>query len=560
MSRWIAGLAAGPGWRCLLGVVLLGCHSSASLSDAGADGCIAPGYTALGSLSLPPVREDDLVFVINNSPSMAPKRERLLQQLPRLLNDLKDPVDGSLPNLRVAILDGDLGSGGAITTGACGPKNGSLLGDAGQLQAIGGLDCGMTDPSARWLKTVTLTPANYSGDIAQVFACLASGLGQAGCGYQQPLQALALAAADRGPAGLSAFLRPEAYLDIVIISDEDDCSAGSSPGMFAPAIPGEADGLRCATRGHACGGASLAYPTVDSYAHLSNDCSARTDLCPVSTDTSQATACSPLADVHALAEQIKALKQNPDETIMVAGIFGWPRRNVDAATVEYKIAPMPNPGYVPGSTTPATIYDVWPVCYDADHPPQNPDPATGFDPAAALYGAKPGLRLSAFVDEFGWNGSKLSMCEPDWTPAMAVFESTLGHKIAFPCVDQRLVDADPSTPEIDPDCIVEYIVPTVEKASTPPSCAYCPSQACGSDGGSSEWSRTVFPRCDPNAPEPPCWQLVNDSRKCPLNGQLLDMHRVPVPYTPGGARFRIQCRVCPATDAGPSTIAGCESS
>lgn len=163
--------------HCLPALLFFGCHSSpATYQDAG-DGCVVPGYTVVANIGLSPVRKEDLAFVIDNSPSMAPKREKFMKQLPGFLDALRDPSDGTLPNLRVAILDGDMGSSGAISTGACGAKNGTTLGDAGQLQLVGGLTCGMTDPNARWLQMLTLSQANYSGDIVQVFTCLAGGLG-----------------------------------------------------------------------------------------------------------------------------------------------------------------------------------------------------------------------------------------------------------------------------------------------------------------------------------------------------------------------------------------------
>jgi hypothetical protein len=514
----------------------------------------------VATIWLSPIRKDDLVFVIDNSPSMAPKREKFMKQLPRLLDALRDPSDGTLPNLRVAILDGDMGSSGALSTGACGAKNGTTLGDAGQLQIIGGLNCGMTDPDASWLQMLTLSPANYSGDIAQVFSCLVGGLGQAGCEYQQPLQALATSATP-GPRSLSEFVRPEAYLDLVIISDQDDCSAFPNTGMFAPGVATETTGLRCATRGHACGGANLDYPTTANYAHPLNDCSARTDVCPSSTDTRQPTSCTPFVDVHALAEQVKALKPgHPDEKIMVTAIAGWPLSDAKMPSAEYKIAPIPNPGHLIDASAPATIYDLWPICYDADHSPTNPDPTTGFDAEAAGYGATPSLRLSAFVDEFRPNGLKFSMCETDWTDAMKLFGETLYRELRNLCVDQKLVDADPSTPELDPDCILEYDVPNVENVSTLPGCAICTGSACADklDSGS-QWTRTYLPRCDPNSPVPPCWEIMQDSIKCPVNGQLFNVHRTPTPYTPSGARYRFQCRVCSSANAGTATLPGCNA-
>jgi hypothetical protein len=101
-------------------------------------------------------------------------------------------------------------------TGLAPPKNGSSFGDEGTFQMIGGPDCGITDPAVHWMQTLTLAPANFLGDMGQGFACLAGGLGQSGCGYQQPLQALAVSATIASPAYLPAFLREDAFLGIIL--------------------------------------------------------------------------------------------------------------------------------------------------------------------------------------------------------------------------------------------------------------------------------------------------------------------------------------------------------
>ena len=516
----------------------------------------------LGDYLLTPTRKLDLAFVINDSPSMGPKRDKLAVHLPRMLDAFRGPNDRTLTSLRVAIFDGDLGSGGAITEGACGPRNGSILGDEGAAQIIGGPDCGMTDPGAHWIQSLTLSPANFSGDIIQVFACLAGGLAQSGCGYQQPLQALAISATDPGPASLPKFVRDNAYLGIIIISDQDDCSAFPNVGMLGSDLPGETAGLRCATRGHACGGQSLPYPTDVAFTSAFSDCSARADTtCAAGTNFSEPTSCTPLADIHALAEKVKALKPDPDNQILVAGIFGWPLTEFDLATAEYKIAPIPNPAHTSDPQAPPTLYDLWPVCYDPDHPPSNPDPATGYDATAAGYGARPGLRLSAFIDEFGVNGLKFSMCQPDWSSAMNVLGEAGPKPMRSICIDQELVDADPTTPSLDPDCIVEYLFPKSDDF-VQPQCpnGYPRSPNFVPPGLDRQYTKTAFPRCDDTAPVAPCWEILTDSIWCPSSGQLLQVNRSPESYgyTPVGVRIRVQCRLSPGATSDWRVSTGCE--
>jgi hypothetical protein len=101
---------------------------------------------------------------------------------------------------------------------------------------------------------------------------------------------------------------------------------------------------------------------------------ARTDACPnptdgnAATDTSGPTTCSPLKDIHHLAQEIKALKVDPDNQIMVAGIFGWPRTGANGypemANAKYKIDLVPGPRPEDADNQQGQVWDYWPVCYD----------------------------------------------------------------------------------------------------------------------------------------------------------------------------------------------------
>ena len=68
---------------------------------------------------------------------------------------------------------------------------------------------------------------NYDGDIADVFGCLAR-LGTEGCGLEEQLASVR-AALTRGRS--EGFLRDDAYLAVILISDEDDCSV-YDPSLF----------------------------------------------------------------------------------------------------------------------------------------------------------------------------------------------------------------------------------------------------------------------------------------------------------------------------------------
>jgi hypothetical protein len=488
--------------------------------DAAADAMVLAG-PADGSLPSPfqlavaPNRMLDLVFMIDNSPSMAAKQAKLKAQFPKLIDALKDPSDGTLPDLRIAIIDSDLGSGGAYLSGSCGPKtqldgSASPYGDLGKFQMVGAQSCGVTDTNAEWLEYGKGAAVNYTGDIGAVFSCLAANLGTLGCGLEHSLQSFefALVANGVGNTGQQQMLRPSAYLGLVMLTDEDDCSAATNDGLFGDKaeLRGEAASLRCGTRSHACNGVNLTetppgFPTTAPFSAPFATCAARTDDCPnqldglASTDTSVPTTCSPLRGVRRLAAEIKTLKGKPDEQIFVAGIFGWPLSEADMASATYKIAPIPNPNTY--DTAHPTVYDYWPVCYDPNHLPTNPDPATGFDATAASWGATGGLRMSAFVDEFADNGVKFSICQPDFSAAMSKIGSVLSKKmqnLCLPAVYGQLTT-----------CTANTLIPDA--------------------GGTLVRQPTPVPKCNAQRSNAPCYALTSNPTTCPGAEYLVQLNQ-----------------------------------
>jgi hypothetical protein len=451
----------------------------------------------------------DLVFMIDNSPSMAPKQEKLRTQFAKLIDSLKNPGDGSLPDLRVAIIDSDLGTGGVYASGSCGPNdaNGnSKYGDEGRFRMIGASACGITDPNARFLEYQNGAPVNFTGDINAVFSCLAGNLGTQGCGFEQQLQAyeFALVAQGVGNEAQQTMLRPDAYLGLVFLSDEDDCSASINDGVYGDQsdLQGESASLRCATRAHQCSGRNLTssppgYPTDAAFEAPFASCAARTDACSnrtdgdgaQDTDTSQPTSCSPLKSVQHLAKEMKALKPYASEQVLVSGIFGWPLSDADMATATYKIGPIPNPNTADAAHP--TVFDYLPVCYDPNHLPTNPDPSTGVDTQALGYAATGGLRMGAFVDEFGANGQKFSICQPDFSMAMSQIGATLSKKMRNQCVPTSYTQTN--------QCTATYATP---------------------DG-----TEKAIPLCDASESVVPCYSLVSDQTTCPGDAYLVHLNR-----------------------------------
>jgi hypothetical protein len=540
--------------------------TTTATGTGGADGGnpdTAPADPTLASftISVALPRQLDLVVMIDNSPSMGPKVAKLSAAFPRLTSALANPNDGTLPDLRVALIDSDLGTGNAYASGSCGPKTladgtVSSFGDMGRFRMLSAPSACPFNTGAEFLEYKSGRPVDYQGDINSVFACLAGNLGTLGCGEEHSLQAFEFALVAKGIGNERQqvdFLRSSAQLGLIFLSDEDDCSAAPMDAMFGdkPELRGESASLRCATRSHACGGQNLTesppgYPTDTAFSHPFGDCKARKgDECPSGTDTSFATDCNPLRSIEAMAAALKGLKNDVDQ-VLVAGIFGWPQTSAEAATATYKIAPVPNPNTA--DTFHPTVFDYWPVCYDPNHLPSaaTTDSATGFDATAAGWGATGGLRHSAFVDQFGESGMKFSVCQPDLTDTMTTIGQVLAGKNQALCMPQKLLDSDLATPGLQPDCRVQWLIPVADPIDPtqftwqvdPTSLALCAAGA------------------QPGNVTADCWQLAADNQRCPLYGQEIQIVRTAAelaasPQLLAGTKVQMSCRVCPTGGTDP---------
>jgi hypothetical protein len=259
-----------------------------------------------------------------------------------------------------------------------------------------------------------------------------------GCGFEHQLQSARVALQDTTPEN-KGFLRPNAHLAIVILSDEDDCSAPVDSDLFAQEVPGTEASWRCAREGHVCNGRQ---PPLSEFSAPLADCRA--------SDTGK------LIPVQQIVDSIRALKARPDEQILVSGIFGWPTNPSDAV---YRFV---RPSVARG-------IDYAPVCQS---------PSNGAAMAA--------LRLKAFVEAFGPNGTFSSICQDDFRPTLRSIGEQLALRVGSICLPGPLVDAEPA-PGVQPDCQVVERVPMA--------------------GAPSGFQETPVPVCAPGK-SPPCWRPV----------------------------------------------------
>ena len=160
----------------------------------------------------------DILFVVDNSNSMAQEQQNLAANFPKLIQRI-EAIQPAIQSYHVGVISTDIGAGpySGPLVGSCTPG-----GDGGQLQHTPvGSGCAPTYPA------YLTGPAS---SVSQDFGCIAQ-LGVGGCGYEQQMEAALKALTDQ-PAN-NGFMRTNAPLAILFITDEDDCSASDST-LFDP--------------------------------------------------------------------------------------------------------------------------------------------------------------------------------------------------------------------------------------------------------------------------------------------------------------------------------------
>jgi hypothetical protein len=432
------------------------------------------------SVVVTPTREFDILFMVDNSPSMDPKQAALADNFPAMMAALQR-IEGGLPNVHIGVISSDFGAGGGEMGANCSTplgNRGLLWGNDNSLSAMAGRSelynqfatvaggttngCGLNQ-GARWIED-TRTPGgtgrqkNYSGELADVFSCLAKAPGNHGCGEEHQLQSIRMAL--NPVKGLNeanlGFLRWQAYLAIIMVTDEDDCSADPYSGsdhkpnndkLFTPnGLTIESTSLRCAGRGHVCNGKAI--PNYDpSFGYDGSkgplslnfaDCAAKEPKNPPDYHW------LPLIPVQAMIDDVIKSKNGNKDKIVVSGIIGWPE-NGDPTGAQYRIDKDL-------TSLPMSLQSLWeymPIC----SLPQVKS-ADG-----NIYKAYGGLRLKKFIDGFGANGKTLSICNNDFTQAMTQIGTALARKSAVGCADYPLPDIDPSIEGVQPDCLANLHTP-----------------------------------------------------------------------------------------------------
>jgi hypothetical protein len=414
----------------------------------------------------------DVLFMIDNSGSMSEEQVKLSKQLPRLVRVLASGDLDGVPNangqpdfvpvssLHLGVVSSDLGVNGQQGVNGCGSTSFKATdpsavdlrahmenkphGDEGRLLssaavALAGVtveidrvptqviaarpDCG----NANVERFLTFEPDKSSvDDVAHMFGCIAE-LGVNGCGYEQQLESMwrALAPSNNatfsesgsgqgGPAGFNnGFLRDDAVLVVIVVSDEEDCS---SPDQSRNLI----------------------------YAPSSSNNKEANVLCARHPEA--------LHPISRYVDGLKSLKSPAyQDRIIFAGIVGVPTADQTANKTPDQILALPALN-VEEEDTGGGVMRLRAACVAESNAGR----------------ADPARRMVEVAKAFGQNGVITSICEEDYGPALSAVISKIASKLSGACLPREL--------KVNAQGLVECTVVEIKASDDPKPCEATPGR------------------------------------------------------------------------------------
>ncbi len=420
-------------------------------------------------------RDVDILFVIDNSGSMAEEQARLARNFPAFIAKL----DGMGADYRIGITTTDVKHPGCSSDTS--PENGALvLRSCTEAVADGAFKFNDLDAASACTDQCELTAEQLQlrpgadgevhpwleriGDatnladgvaMADAFACFGP-QGINGCGFESPLEAMRLAISQARAADGNGFMRDEALLSVVLVTDEADCSSNplhkdifTTNTTFQNDVEPRRTSATCWRAGVACSGEG---PEL-------GECHAE----DYSADGQPGAAAPEDAVLHPVERYIDFLEGLRAQSLQPVD-DGLPRAREVLLSL---IAGVPV-GYDDGSVD---------IRYSAAEP--GSDQAINFGVApgctkmegGSLSTAIPPVREREVAEAFaGDDGLRniYSICQDDYSPALEQIAAKLQKLLAPACAGACIADRDPATPELEPECTVSALLGDGTSEAVPP--------------------------------------------------------------------------------------------
>jgi hypothetical protein len=369
----------------------------------------------------------DILFMVDDSGSMAPKQQALRTRFPELIKVLDSfAATGNKASYHIGVITSDIGAPGI----SCGKNRG------GKLQQVGfGAPAGCLGPVGKnyieYDQKLGTNNLPSGQDLPTTFGCMAN-VGDKGCGFEMQLEAAYKALHDPIPEN-QGFLRPDAILAVIFVTDEDDCSADANSDLFTanPAY-GPLNSYRCAQFGYFCDGAMLPPTPQSSF----QSCAPAT--------MAQGGKLSDITKYVNFFTQSRAkggLKENPRD-IVLAAIMASPTPVGTGTSTDMLVCGA-------GVTNCTTINH---SCISSQD--------------AAFFG-DPGVRMQAVVGKAQFS-QITSICDTDYKSALEGIGMKIVAALQPSCLSSPIAD------ESKPDCVVEDVT-IVAGEEVKKSIPFCPN-------------------------------------------------------------------------------------
>jgi hypothetical protein len=464
----------GPQLQCIEGYCG-GCNDCGGESETG-----EASNEVSADIFATPIRDIDILLVIDNSASMSRNQTNLLWSMAPFIELLENEETNA--NYRIAITTTDVGNPscvaeqttpehGNLVLSSCEERLEDFVADGGQLD-VGAVACSelcqldagaleilptTTDYDAvakprPWLERIggqSNLPA--STDMLDAFMCFGP-QGISGCEFESPLESMYLAMQRiNTPADPAyGFVRRHAVLAILILTDSADCSYApefasifdvdgdktfwSDPSAAAPTP------AVCWNAGVECVGDPSGY---DSCSAVNKD----VDGTPGVGDAE--------AVLHPLSryvDMLQALEDDKkfvrDNNEIIVGLIAGVEVNGE---VDYVDVSQSDPAY-------HDAFGIGPGC-------SVPDP----DSPGNLFRAVPPVRLREMGDAFT-PGALTSICDNDYSNVFGATVQPLIAQIRPACFPACVQDTDPATDIVEPSCVVVEDPPGDDDSFELPEC------------------------------------------------------------------------------------------
>ncbi|MEX1366848.1 MAG: VWA domain-containing protein [Nannocystaceae bacterium] len=417
-----------------------------------------------GALALSVNKDVDILFVIDNSGSMGEEQATLAANFGSFIGVLERPEVEA--NYRIGVTTTDNGNpwcqgsgpeAGQLRLSSCRSREPEFtFAGAQTIEAFdeacadvcpeqwSAIDVQPTvtdlDPEAKvrpWLESIegrTNLPEGLS--TTQAFQCFGP-QGINGCGFESHLESMwkALRRAQTEDEASYGFVRDNAILSIVHVTDEADCSynddfdtiflpEGNRVFWSDPDAPAPSSAV-CWNAGVACTGSG----TYEECHSVNLD----VDGNEVTSDPEANAVLRPIERYTSFVQGFEDNKQriNAEQEVLIAIIGGV---NTDG-TITYQDA-LTDPQF-------QSDFGVGPGC------------------SSTAGEAVPPVRLAEFARQFqvGDAGNMFSICDDNYSPALEAIAEAIADQVRPSCMPACVQDTDPTTPQVDPLCVLTQRAP-----------------------------------------------------------------------------------------------------